>query len=260
VFGRGNEFCKKITYKTIEKPEDILASFRNSPMPRIAVTVDMIATGTDIRSLECIVFMRDVKSKIYFDQMKGRGTRIISPTDLARVTPGAKVKDHFVIIDAVGVCEHAMSDTHSMNRKKGVSFENLIQAAAEGRASEDELESLAYRLTRLDKKLDDKGKNEIIEASDGKSISVLVNKILDGIDTDKQVERAKEKFKIEEPTEEQITEAAKECVSEVYSLFDSAKFRRVVLDVKKRNEIIIDIISLDKILEEGFDEKSSRTI
>ena len=166
VFDKGNDFCQKITYKTTgDKPENLIASFRNSPNPRIAVSVDMIATGTDIRPLECILFMRDVKSKIYFDQMKGRGTRTIKSDDLIAVTPDAKLKDHFVIVDAVGVCEHSMTDTHSMNRKSGISFEQLLRDTSEGRADEDSLESLAYRLARLDRNLDKRGKEEIAETS-----------------------------------------------------------------------------------------------
>jgi len=255
VFGLGNEFCKKITYKTTgDKPENIIASFRNSPMPRIAVTVDMIATGTDIRPLECIIFMRDVKSKLYFDQMKGRGSRIIKSDDLMAVTPDARTKDHFVIIDAVGVCEHAMSDTHSLNRNKGVSFEELMRAASEGRADEDSVESLAYRMARLDRSLDKKGKEEIVQASGGLSISQMVNKLLDGIDADKQVERAKEKFKTDTPTPEQISQASKEMVKEVCLIFDDAKLRQTILDVKKRNEMIIDSLSIDKLVEAGFDQ------
>jgi len=255
VFGLGNEFCKKITYKTTgDKPENIIASFRNSPMPRIAVTVDMIATGTDIRPLECIIFMRDVKSKLYFDQMKGRGSRIIKSDDLMAVTPDARTKDHFVIIDAVGVCEHAMSDTHSLNRNKGVSFEELMRAASEGRADEDSVESLAYRMARLDRSLDKKGKEEIAQASGGVTISQMVNKLLDGIDADKQVERAKEKFKTDTPTPEQISQASKEMVNEVCQIFDDAKLRQTILDVKKRNEMIIDSLSIDKLVEAGFDQ------
>jgi len=257
VFGKGNEFCQKITYKTTgDKPENIIASFRNSPNPRIAVSVDMIATGTDIRPLECIMFMRDVKSKLYFDQMKGRGTRIIKPDDLIAVTPDAKSKDHFVIVDTIGVCEHAMSDTHSMNRKTGVSFENLLQAAAEGRANEDDLETLAYRLSRLDKKLDKRGKDEIIQTSGGLSISQMVNKVLDDIDTDKQIERAKEKFKTKTPTSDQVDQTVHECVSEACKIFDNAKLRQTILDVKKRNEQIIDSLSIDKLYEAGFDEEA----
>ena len=252
-FNEGNDFCKKITYKTNnEKPEDLIASFRNSTNPRIAVTVDMIATGTDIKPLECIIFMRDVKSKIYFDQMKGRGTRTINPNDLQSVTPDAKAKDHFVIVDAVGVCEHAMSDTHSLNRNLGASFEELLQATAEGRAGADEIESLAYRLSRMNKKLDKKEKDEITTATGGMTIPQLVNRLLDGVDKDIQVEIAKQKFKTDEPTKLQIQEVARESIREVSKLFDNAKMRQTILDVKKRNEMIIDRISIDSLIEAGF--------
>ena len=258
VFGEGNEFCKKITYKTTgAKPEDIIKSFSNSVNPRIAVTVDMIATGTDIKPLECIIFMRDVKSKIYFEQMKGRGTRVIKPDDLQVVTPSAKTKDHFVIIDAVGVCEHAMTDMHSLDRKVKVSFEKLMQEAAEGRADEDSLKSLAYRISRLDKRIDQKGREEI-EKELKMSIPQLVNKMLDGVDADKQVEYAKERFQTEQPTEEQIAVVVEESISNTCSLFDSAKLRKVILDVKKHNEMIIDDKSIDIILEEGFTKEASK--
>jgi len=256
-FGKGNEFCKKITYKTTgEKTEDLIASFKNSPNPRIAVTVDMIATGTDIRPLECILFMRDVKSRIYFDQMKGRGTRIIKSDDLLAVTPDAKSKTHFVIVDAVGVCEHAMSDTHSLERKKGASFEQLLQAAAVGSADEDSLETLASRLSRLDKKLDKKEKAEISEAAGGKTISQLVNTVLDGIDVDKQVERAKKMFSTDSPSEDQLKQAKLESITEACQVFDDPKLRQTILDVKKRNEQIIDSLSIDKLIEAGFDEEA----
>ena len=253
VFDKGNDFCQKITYKTTgDKPENLIASFRNSPNPRIAVSVDMIATGTDIRPLECILFMRDVKSKIYFDQMKGRGTRTIKSDDLIAVTPDAKSKDHFVIVDAVGVCEHSMTDTHSMNRKSGISFEQLLRDTSEGRADEDSLESLAYRLARLDRNLDKRGKEEIAETSGGITISQMVNHILDKIDTDKQIDYAKTKFNVATPNKEQLEQAKKECVLEASKIFDSAKLRQTILDVKKRNEQIIDKISIDKLIDAGF--------
>src|SRR5207248_2627900 len=86
-FGEGNEFCKKVTYQSKEDPKSVLAQFRNDYFPRIAVTVDMIATGTDVKPLECLLFMRDVKSRNYFEQMKGRGTRTLDHDDLRKVTP-----------------------------------------------------------------------------------------------------------------------------------------------------------------------------
>lgn len=105
VFGKGNDFCKKITYQSknaktgkAAKGEELIQQFRTSPQLRIAVTVDMIATGTDIKPLECLLFLRDVRSRVYFEQMKGRGTRTLTPTDLQAVSGAdAHAKTHFVI-------------------------------------------------------------------------------------------------------------------------------------------------------------------
>jgi type I restriction enzyme R subunit len=98
VFNQGNEAVQKITYKTTgKKPEELIKAFRTSPMPRIAVTVDMIATGTDIKAVEIVFFMRKVQSRSFFDQMKGRGVRVMKTEDLQSVTPDAPCKDHFVI-------------------------------------------------------------------------------------------------------------------------------------------------------------------
>jgi type I restriction enzyme R subunit len=83
-FAQGNDFCKKITYQATEDPKSVLAQFRNNYNPRIAVTVDMIATGTDVKPLECLLFMRDVKSRNYFEQMKGRGTRTLDADSLKK--------------------------------------------------------------------------------------------------------------------------------------------------------------------------------
>lgn len=252
-FDLGNEFCKKITYRTKEDPEKLIRSFRNSPMPRIAVTVDMIATGTDIKPLECIVFMRDVKTKNYFDQMKGRGTRTIDPNDLLAVTPDAKAKTHFVIVDAVGVCEHAMSDTHSLATKPNVSFKTLLDKATDKNADTGDIESLVYRLSRLNQKLSQEEKDEITNS--GRSLVEIERTLLDGIDQDKRVEKAKEQFKTNSPTEEQIRTISKQMIDEACKVFDSAKLRKTILDVKSRNEQIIDDVSIDELLEAGFTEQ-----
>ncbi|MDF2459979.1 MAG: Type restriction protein res subunit, partial [Nitrospira sp.] len=130
-FGKGNEFAQKITYRTTGvSPKDLIKSFRNSYHPRIAVTVDMIATGTDIKPVEIVVFMRAVKSRTFFEQMKGRGVRVIKPDDLKAVTPDATAKDHFVIVDTVGVCEQDKTDARPMEKKPSVAFEKLLQAAS----------------------------------------------------------------------------------------------------------------------------------
>ena len=254
-FGLGNDFCKKITYRTKEKPEDLITSFRNSPMPRIVVTVDMIATGTDIKPLECIVFMRDVKTKNYFDQMKGRGTRIIEDDDLIAVTPDAKSKTHFVIVDAVGVCEHAMSDTHSLQKKPNVAFKTLLDKAIDKNADTNDIESLIYRLSRLNIKLNQEDKDEITNANNGKSLIDIGRILLEGIDADKRMENAKKQFHTDEPTKEQINMIAKQMIDEACKVFDSAKLRKTILDIKRNNEQVIDDISIDELIEAGFVDK-----
>src|SRR6185437_12050482 len=185
-FSKGNDFAQKITYRTgtarvvnkkkdengneVEevtwvntgiKPEDMLSSFRNSYNPRIAVTVDMIATGTDIRPLEIVFFMRTVRSRNFFEQMKGRGTRIITSDDLQAVTPDAKSKTHFIIVDAVGLCEEEMSDSRPLERKRTVSFEKLLEAVSFGTRDPDVLSSLASRLARLDRELSDTDREQV---------------------------------------------------------------------------------------------------
>jgi len=187
-FGKGNDFAQKITYKTgtarvvsrkktddgkeVEevtwvntgiKPEDLLSSFRKSYNPRIAVTVDMVATGTDIRPLEIVFFMRSVRSRNFFEQMKGRGTRVITPDDLQAVTPDAKAKTHFVIVDAVGLSEQEMSDTKPLERQRTVSFEKQLQAVSFGNREPDVLSTLASRLARLDNQLTDEDRKLVYE-------------------------------------------------------------------------------------------------
>ena len=113
VFAKGDEFCQKITYQS-DKPEELIAQFRNDPIFRIAVSVDMISTGTDIKPLECLIFMRAVRSSGYFEQMKGRGVRTINPNDLQSVTGDATAKTHFIIVDAVGVCDAVKTDSQPL--------------------------------------------------------------------------------------------------------------------------------------------------
>ena len=132
-FGEGNAFCKKITYKAEEDPKSVLAQFRNDYHPRIAVTVDMIATGTDVKPLECLLFMRDVKSRNYFEQMKGRGTRTLELDDLRKVTPSAvTAKTHYVIVDAIGVTKSLKTASTPLITKPGVPLKDLAMGVMMG--------------------------------------------------------------------------------------------------------------------------------
>jgi len=256
-FAKGNEFCKKITYKTMgEKPEDLIASFRNSYNPRIVVTVDMISTGTDIKPLECLLFMRDVKSLVYFEQMKGRGTRTISATDFNAVTPDAAAKTHFVIVDAVGVCENDKTDSRPLERKRSIPFDKLITSVALGNRDEDTLTSLAGRLAALDREIYDKDRGEIKNAAEGTSLKELINTLLDTADPDKHIEKAQEIFKTAEPTKDQIAKAREELVKVACTPFDNPALRNTIIGIKQRSEQIIDEVSKDEVLVASWDDKA----
>jgi type I restriction enzyme R subunit len=261
-FGRGNEFCKKITYKTTgEKTDDLIASFRNSYNPRIAVSVDMISTGTDIKPLECLLFMRDIKSRTYFEQMKGRGTRTISSTDLQSVTPDTKNKTHYIIVDAVGVTENDKTDSRPLERKRSVPFEKLLKSISEGKWNKDTITTLAGRLARLDRQLAEEQREEIEDKAKGKSLKQLINGLLDAVDPDKQIEKAKEIFKTEKPSKKQMKKASYELAKEGCIPFDSPVLRTTILDIRRVTEQIIDTVSEDEVIIAGFNtEKAQSTI
>ena len=257
-FGKGNDFCKKITYRTNSEPTEVLiASFRNSYNPRVAVTVDMISTGTDIRPLECLLFMRDIHSSVYFEQMKGRGTRTISDTDLKSVTGDAESKTHFVIVDAVGVCESDKTDSRPLERKRSVSFDKLLGSVAMGVRDTDTLTSLAGRLARFDRELDEASHKEIEKQSGGKKLKEVINELLDAVDPDKQLEKAKELFKTDNPTPLQLKKGADELAKVACAVFDMPEFRNKVIEIKQANEQTIDNVSKDEVVSAGFDRQSS---
>ncbi|MEH2235001.1 type I restriction endonuclease subunit R [Nostoc sp.] len=253
-FGKGNEFCKKITYRTTgEKTEDLIASFRNSFNPRIVVTVDMISTGTDIKPLECLIFLRDVKSRIYFEQMKGRGTRTINPTDFQAVTPGNHLKEQFVIIDAVGVCESDKTDSRPLERKRSVPFNKLLQDVAADVRDEDTLMSLAIRLVKLEKQLNDDERQELQTVAGGKSIQQITRDLLNALDPDRQINQAQQQFNTSSPTAEQQQQVAEILINQACQPFDNYQFRDLLKELKTKNEQIIDNVSQDVVLQAGFD-------
>jgi type I restriction enzyme R subunit len=257
-FGKGNDFAQKITYRTTgAKPKDLINEFRTSPMPRIAVTVDMIATGTDIKAVEVVMFMRAVKSRAFFEQMKGRGVRVIKPDDLQSVTPDAKAKDHFVIVDAVGVCEQDKTDSRPMEQKPTVSFEKLMQAVAFGNTEDDVLSSLAGRLARMEHRLRPEDDQKIRALSGGLSVQELSHRIVAALDRDRHVEQAKADLGIaagdDRPVSDEALNVARQkiLIDAVKPLHDP-KLREALGFIKRKNEVVIDIISADKVIEVGF--------
>ncbi len=185
-FGKGNDFCQKITYKvTGAKPADLIQSFRNSYNPRIVVTVDLIATGTDIKPVEIVMFMRSVHSRVLFEQMKGRGVRVINPDELRAVTPDAKAKTHFLIVDCVGVTEKTLSDTKPLEKNPSVSLKVLLDHVAAGGVKDDYLSSLASRLARIDKQCGPDDKKLIDDTSGGVSLASISGALVAALDADR---------------------------------------------------------------------------
>ncbi len=264
IFAEGNEFCKKITYRTTgEKPEDLIQSFRNSSKLRIAVTVDMVSTGTDIRPLECLLFMRDVKSKVYFEQMIGRGTRVISQTDLQSVTPDVSAKTHYVVVDAVGVCESLKIESKPLERKRGVSFEKLVQSVAFGMRDEDTLTSLAGRLSRLDRELGDNDRKTIASVAGGKSLRQMINGLFDAVDADRQETKARLMFGTETPSPDQMKVAGEELVKEACAPLETPLVRNTLVAIHQKNEQVIDTVSSDDLISADWDTQAalkSRTV
>ena len=276
-FGEGNEFCQKITYRTgftkvpvkdadgAEResfewrktadmtPEELLANFRNSYHPRIAVTVDMISTGTDVKPIECVFFLRNVKSAGFFEQMKGRGVRVISPDKLRTVTPSAKAKDRFVIVDAVGVCEQDKTDSQSLNRQPAKSLKQVLDYVAQGGLDPEALTTLASRLARLQRRLGAAELAELRELAGGKPLTELAHGLLRAGDADEQVSAAKAQFDVPEPIAKQIDAAAEQLARDAVTPFLKPALRRRLLEMQRQSEQTVDRHTIDKVIYSGFD-------
>ena len=261
-FDKGNDFCQKITYKTTgAKPENLLTSFRNSYNPRIVVTVDMIATGTDIKPVEVVFFMRNVRSRSFFEQMKGRGVRTISATDFNAVTPDARNKDRFVIVDAVGVTETELSDSYSLDRKPTVPFDKLLDLVSMGDRGPEVLSSLASRLARLDRHLTP-GEREAIEvASRGIPLQVLVSDLARAADPDAALDAAQQSTGQDDPPESAVAEAGRKLLEDAARPFAAnPDLRQRLVDIHRSYEQTIDTVSADSLIEAGFSDDQARAI
>jgi len=261
-----NEAAVKVTYKperqagdakrrgASHKPEELIQAFRNSYNPRVAVTVDMIATGTDIKPLECVVFMRSVKSRGLFEQMKGRGVRVIPDADFQAVTPDAKAKTHFVIVDCVGVMEEQKADP-PLDRERGVSFPKLLEMVRAGNRDEDVLAALAARLDWMDRRLTPEQRGQIEAASGGVSLRDLVAGILDRLDPDVEDQRARVIAGL--PDGAELTEAQVQAAQAALREEAAAPIAyaptlcEALLEVRKAQEITLDVVTLDEVTRSG---------
>lgn len=272
VYGQGNAFCKKVTYKAEEDPDSILSSFRNDYNPRIAVTVDMIATGTDVKPLEVLLFMRDVRSKGYYEQMKGRGVRSLGFDDLKRVSNSAdSAKTRFVLIDAVGVEKSLKTESRPLEKKPGIALKDLLQGVAIGHRDDDTLLSLANRLIRLSKQLDDKAKARIEKSSGGIGVAELAKHLIAALDPDnilatalhtaeqQGITRSEETL-----TDAELDSARQQLVSAACLPFDQPELREHIESAHREREQLIDHLNLDQVTFTGYstqaEEHAHKTI
>ena len=260
VYGQGNAFCKKVTYRAEEDTDSILSSFRNDYNPRIAVTVDMIATGTDVKPLEVLLFMRDVRSKGYYEQMKGRGVRSLDGDSLKRVSNSADgAKTRFVLIDAVGVEKSLKTESRPLEKKPGMALKDLLQGVAMGSRDEDTVLSLANRLVRLGKQLDEKAQNRIAKLAGGQTVADLGKSLIAALNPDAIVAAAlataksKGITRSEETLLPQEIEAARaERVATACAPFDQPGLRDEIEAARREREQIIDHLNLDQVTFSGF--------
>ncbi|MFS8064910.1 MAG: DEAD/DEAH box helicase family protein, partial [Byssovorax sp.] len=286
-FGKGNEFCEKITYKTgtariIEKEigadgverevvtykstnvtaEHLLQSFRTRYNPRVVVTVDMIATGTDVKPLEIVMFLRAVKSRNFFEQMKGRGVRVIDPNDLRAVTNDAQSKDRFILVDCVGVCESDLIDTLPLEKNRGVGFEKLLEAVAQGSTKADVLSSLAGRLARLDRRIGAEDRAMLAKLAGGRSLANLAQQIVESLDPDTQADRARTIAGLPadaDPPKDVLQKVTKELLRDAVQPFrTSPELRKALGDVKKSLEQTLDATTKDEVTEARFSDEAKK--
>lgn len=262
VFARGNDFCQKITYKvTSAKPRDLIQAFRNEYMPRLAVTVDMVATGTDIKPVEIVMFLRAVKSRILFEQMKGRGVRVIDSDTLKSVSgPDAVAKDHFVIVDCVGITETPLADTQPLERRRSVGFGALLEHVALGGTDSEVLSSLASRLSRLARRLDDDDHARVAEAAGGLRLGDLAGALVDALDPDRPLAEARRAFHVppgEQPTERQVEQAEEMLRKRATApLATNPGLRQLLVELRREVEQVIDEVSEDELIEAGASEEA----
>lgn len=184
--GQCPEFAQKITYSAGDS-NALIKSFRNDKAFRIAVTVTLVATGTDVKPLEILLFMRDVNSESLYIQMRGRGCRKISDDALRNVTPNADTKDQFFLVDAIGVTKHKMTN-HPPETEGGdgvnISLEKLLEQITHGYLPDDNLRLLASRLSRINDKATEAQRAEFEKLS-GMGMKEMALNIFDAFDKGK---------------------------------------------------------------------------
>jgi type I restriction enzyme R subunit len=247
VFGKGNDFAAKITYNS-KDPKKLLQDFRNSPTLRIAVTVDMIATGTDVKPIECVFFMRDVRSGTYFEQMKGRGARSMDDASFTSLTPDATHKERFVIVDAVGVTEHDFVDAVPLERTKDTTLKQLLEKVATFTITVDEIASLASRLARLSRELTPT-ENAELTALAGTPLQDITQQLVKIADPD-TLAGVIENAPLDKDGKKDTKKAMSDFIEQIISpIASNPQLRQRILEIRLSHDLIFDEGNKDELLD-----------
>lgn len=240
LFGGDARFCAKITYRA-DNPDQLLKDFRNDADFRIAVTVDMIATGTDVKPLECVFFLRGVSSATYFEQMKGRGARTIRPEDFRDVTPDAAAKEKFLIVDAVGVTDSPLVDSRPLQpaTQRQVSLQKLLECAANQGITVDEAAALGSRLAALDGRVTSAERAELADLAGGLTLLDLASGLEHA--TDEEAQENALKSGGESAQRALVLEA-------VRPLAERPELRRRILEVRRKYDMPYDEYTIDQLI------------
>jgi type I restriction enzyme R subunit len=259
-FARGSEFAKKITYKAEGTVEQNVNDFRNDPRLRIAVTVEQIGTGTDVKAVECLVFMRMVGSRVLLNQMRGRAVRTINDDDFWAVTPGAaekgQTKDYSVLVDCVGLTDEdiVLAET-SPTGDPSVPLKNLLRDIAMGLTDDANLKSVAQRLVRLHNKLSDDEREEFAAAAGGSTMADIIGDLRNATDADFQFATAQAETGKDEPEEAEVEKARAMLVESAIAQLRRSEVRDKVQSLQATvNEVLIHVSGHDHVTEAAFVE------
>lgn len=248
------KFVQKITCKA-GNSNQLISDFRNEKEFRIAVTVTLVATGTDVKPLEILVFMRDINSAVLYTQMKGRGCRTMEDDKFQLATPNGTSKDCFYLVDAVGVTEHemkipsAMSDTEY---HKTLGFEKLMERLAHGEVPDEHLNLFAGYLSKINNKAEQEDLNEVNHLlAPATSLYIFVSRIYDAL-------TGKNEFSAHPlPDYTDINAANTERKELISAVIDNTKVRKILLEIN-RGFIKIQNEGADSLVYSGFSIDESK--
>jgi type I restriction enzyme R subunit len=259
-FGRGSEFAKKITYKAEGTVEDNVNAFRNDPRLRIAVTVEQIGTGTDVKPVECLVFMRMVGSRVLLNQMRGRAVRTINDDDFWAVTPGAaekgQTKEYSVLVDAVGLSEEEVVLAEAQpTGNPTVPLQNLLRDLGMGLTDDENLKSAALRLVRLNNKLSDDEREEFAATAGGSRMTEVIEDLRNAASPSFQLATAQAQTGNDDPSEEEVAAAREALVEHAIAQLRRSEVRQKLLTLQMTvSETLIHVGGHDELVEAGFAE------